>query len=182
MRMNERLYEIVDFILNEATYGELEVVTAALKKRLRDSDKTPMGVNPEKIAREMASRINQQVGFSVDQIRETVKSLVKDIIKREAPGIPQKDLQSLLEKWVPEHSNGKSKIPSDALLTMIKQFISYSTGTMPVNEQSNLKKEIPNWHEKYWQMFSSETRQNISDFLKGRIDEVTFWKRIKKEI
>ncbi len=73
-------------------------------------------------------------------------------------------------------------IPSDALLTMIKQFISYSTGAMGVREEMQLKEEMSDWHERYWKMFPQVVRRLVTLFLKGTINSEEFWQGIDESL
>jgi hypothetical protein len=82
----------------------------------------------------------------------------------------------------PESGTSRRGLPPAALATMITQFISYSTQSMSISEQMRLNDEIPEWHKKYWEAFSPRQRQIVSLFLKGQIDEATFWQRIRTDI
>jgi hypothetical protein len=184
---NNKVYDIVDFILNEATDAEVELIISAVKRRLEDEAHGLDKMNPEKMARQLGSQINQQVGASVDQIRSMVRNFVAEKIKQEAPEISEEQLDQLLKAWVPEPGAGqqrqeKSKIPHDVLLNMIEQFVLYSTGNMSSTEQTKLWEEIPNWQEKYWKQFPQGIRQSIALFVKGKVDEKTFWKQIDSEL
>jgi hypothetical protein len=224
------LYDVVDFILNQATENELEVIQAALKRRVEGGEaKGAAGINPARMARLTAAKIKKQVGFSLDQIRQTVRGFVTEIIRKDAPELTDTQVQKLLESLMPGETEestpaaGESpspgagagggvsaeappvpdqqapapeggqerrppaagrgaRLPTAALATMITQFISYSTQTMSISEQIRLNDEIQDWHKKYWEMFSPRMRQLISFYIKGEIDEGTFWQRIKAEL
>ncbi len=237
------LYDVVDFILNQATENDLEVIQAALKRRVEGGEaKGAAGINPARMARLTAAKIKKQVGFSLDQIRQTVRGFVTEIIRKDAPELTDTQVQKLLESLMPgeteestpaageesprgaaERAGGlapmsgtgsqapgsapgqakpegpapapgggqerrppaagrSARLPTAALATMITQFISYSTHTMSISEQIRLNDEIQDWHKKYWEMFSPRMRQLISFFIKGEIDEGTFWQRIKAEL
>ena len=184
---NEKVYEIVDFILNKATDPEVEVIISAIKRRLDDSAHGLDKMNPEKMASQLGRQINDQVGASVDQIRGMVRHFVAEKIKQEAPEISDKDLDQLVDAWVPEPGQAasgqkESRLPKEALLTMIKQFISYSAGEMSASEHKTLEEQIPEWPEKYWSRFPQSIKQSIALFLKGRIDEKEFWNQVQQEV
>ncbi|MEW5817574.1 MAG: hypothetical protein AB1798_19515 [Spirochaetota bacterium] len=206
----ERLYEVIDFILNQASDSEIEVIVAALKRRLKDTLIGDGELNPGKMARTMASSVGRQVHATSDQIRKMVKDFVAELIKKNAPEISEKELQTLLETWVPDRrlkgslekegeiagtrkdtpespeadvvKSNPPALPKDVLLTMIRQFVSYSTGVMSVTEQAGLNEDIPDWKAKYWERFPYRIKKILSLYLKGQIDEQACWQRISSEL
>ena len=179
------LFQVVHFILNEADEEELKVVVEALKRRLGDQAKGPMGLSPEKLGRAMAGKINEQVQESLDSVHDTVQRFIAEMIRKEAPEIPEEDLEALLEEWAPRPGAKPKRrpspgLPADVLLTMVRQFVDYGRGTMPGGEQKRLRDEITDWHEKYWSAFPDTIRHLIGDFLKKEIDEKYFWDRIRE--
>ncbi len=178
------LYQVVHFILNEADEEELKVVVEALKRRLGDEAKGPMGLSPDKLGRAMAGKINEQVQESLESVHGTVQRFIAEMIRREAPDIPKEDLEALLDEWAPKpgrkpRRKPAPKLPHDVLLTMVRQFVDYGRGTMPGGEQKRLRDEISDWHERYWAAFPETVRRLIGDLLKKGIDEETFWNRIR---
>ncbi len=98
------LYDIVDFILNHATENDLEVVRAALKRRIEGSRAHgPMGIDPARLARESAARVREQFGVSMGRIRAMVKDFAAEILRKSAPELTEKQLSELLDTWVPEN-------------------------------------------------------------------------------
>ena len=193
--MDERkLYEIVDFILNEAAEGDLEVLRAALRRREGDSvvpggeQQGAMGLDVGKMARETAASVKRQLGVSQDQIREMVRRQVRDVIRREAPQLPDSQIDLLLAEWIPDPSVIKkrkaqsSTMPVDALLTMIRQFVAYGTGSMKMTEEQDLRQDIGDWQTKYWAKFPTVVQRLISLYLKGAIDDARFWQGIYDEL
>lgn len=185
----EELYGVVDFILNKASTSEVEVIVAALKKRLAGT-KGPMGLDPGKMAESVSDVINEQIGSSMEQIYENIRGYMRELIKREAPDIPEEHLRELIDTWTPNprgetsapDRQQKSGLPPDVLLTMVKQFISYSLGAMSIREQQRLREEIPDWQETYWQRFPGGVKKLLSLLLKGKIDEKSFWTRLISEL
>lgn len=203
---DRKLYQIVDFILNKAESSELEVIRSALRKR-EGGDPSEEGVTfGQKIgnmAREMSENVSGQIGVSEDQIRKTIRGFVTDMIRREAPELRDVQVEELLDEWVPDPgkparkgNRGKdgsttggsppggspSGLPTDALLTMIRQFVAYSTGKMTVAEETDLSSAVPNWQNRYWERFSAVTRKLIGLYIKGIIEEREFWNGIYEEI
>lgn len=181
--MTNRVYEIVDFVLNEATDPEVEIIISAIKRRLEDAAHGVDKMNPKKMARNLGSQVTEDIGGSIEQIRSMVRGFVAEKIKQQAPEISDHDLEELLKAWVPEPGktevrSEKSSLPRDALVTMVEQFLRYSLGTMSATEQAQLGSEIPDWQEKYWREFPEPIRKVIALFLKGNIGEEEFWRQI----
>lgn len=98
----DRLYDVIAFILNEASEQELEVVRTALKRRIEGGgEKGAMGMSPERMARSTASSINEQLGMSLEQIRSMVARFAVDIIKKDAPELSEAQVRELLDSWIP---------------------------------------------------------------------------------
>ena len=182
----ERLYQALDFILNQATVPEMEVLITALKRRLGEEHKGPLGLNPQKLGMAMAEQVGSQVRQSLDQVRDTVKNFVAEMIKKDVPDIPEEHLRELLQAWVPDENAKRTQsgplLPADLLITMIRQFVSFSLGVMPLREQETLRDSIPDWHARYWERFPGRVRNLISQYIKGGIDEELFLNRIEWEL
>ena len=65
---------------------------------------------------------------------------------------------------------------------MIDQILRFSSGEMPVSEQAELNKSMPDWQENYWKHFPEKIRGLITLYLKGKIDSGSCWDEIKKEL
>lgn len=187
MTDKNELFRIADFILNKADDGDLEVIREALKRRLDRKDKSPCGIEINRLAHATGEAVEKQLSASKEQIRETVTGLVKNIIKQNAPEIGDKEMQILLDEWVPADGKKKtqpqsSALPPDVILKMIEQFLSFSNGQMSVSEQTALRESIPDWQEVYWARFSPKIRGLLTLYLKGKIDSNTCWSEIEKEI
>ncbi len=74
-------------------------------------------------------------------------------------------------------SNSKP-LPNDGQLTMIRQLLTFSAGTMSASEQTELYNSIPDWQREYWRLLSGGVRDILTLFLKGSIDEETCWSQI----
>ena len=185
-----RLYDLIDFILNSADEQELDVIRSAIRRRENDTAGSgPMGLNIGKMAKESAAHINEQLGTSQTKIREMIKGFVKEQIKREAPEISDEQANELMDTWVPDSGKKKpvpetttKKLPSDAVIGMVKQFISFSTGAMTVTEEASLNQSIPDWQKRYWAGFSPTVRRLVSLFLKGAMNGRDFWDGMYDEL
>ncbi len=62
--------------------------------------------------------------------------------------------------------------------SMLVQFIDYSLGRMDEDEKENLASD---WQMRYWNTFSSGLKKLLSNLLKGKISEGSFWEEYKKK-
>lgn len=192
----------MEFILNKADDSELEVISEALKKRLKARKNGPSGIDINYLAHSTGETISRQVSSSREYIRKTVTEYVAKIIRQHAPGITDDQLKVLLDEWVaPDLNEGKSdlfpekpaarqqerkgkdeKIPPDMVVRMIDQFMRFAKGRMPLDEQANLREYIPNWQEEYWKSFPAKIRGLLTLYLREKIDSETCWEEIKQEL
>ncbi|MFP4365348.1 MAG: hypothetical protein ACLFR1_15910, partial [Spirochaetia bacterium] len=136
---DKRLMEILDYILNSADASEISAIEAAIQRRQNDLSKG-MSIQPGKMAKEMASKVSHDIETPLDNIRSMVKGYVTQIIKQNAPEISDEELQVLLDEYMPEAQRKQKKpgpgVNGDLLYIMVRQFIAYSKGSMPISEQS----------------------------------------------
>ena len=171
----DRLYEILDFILNEADRSELDAVRMALERRLGGSAaKGHLGIDPRGMAEETARSVADQVAWSADYVRSMVRDFAGDIIRKNAPELGDGDVETLLDSWLSDAGPPERDLPPDLLKTMVKQFIAYSTGIMSASEQIQLNEEMPGWTERYWKNFPEAVRRLVSMFLTGKLEEERF--------
>ena len=115
-----------------------------------------------------------------------IQNFAVDVIRKEAPELSEEQISQLLDAWVPDPgkriNNDSGNIPSDVLLTMIKQFLAYSSGTMSPSEQVELEQQIPDWQRVYWQKMPDGIRSVLTLFLKGSIDSETCWRQIYADL
>lgn len=182
--MEKNLFSVIDFILNRATEKELIAVRAALDRRTKG--KLSTGKSLSDMVTSSTSQISEQMKIPIDQIRNSVKDMVLRLIKQNAPEITDEQLNILLDEWMPgttkKSKKKQSGLPPDALLAMIRQFIAFSVGQMPKEEEATLRKEMPDWPEKYWSAFPEAIQISISSFLKARMDEKDFWKEVYAQL
>lgn len=176
---NNTITEILEFILRRATRYELDLVSEALRKRKERDSTLGMGqIDVNQMARTMAEDIEKQMGLGGDAVHEMSRRLVADMVRMEKPEIPERELEALLNQWVPGRSGKKTgEIPREMLLAMITQFVSYSLGEISEEE----KKQFPKgWHKKYWEAFPSDIQVLIRDYILGKIGKSQFWKGIRE--
>jgi len=182
----KELFKIVEFILNRADEGDLEVVSEALKKRQTAKSRGPAGVDINYLAHSMGSTVSKQVSSSKDYLRSTVTDYVVKIIKQHAPEITDDQLKVLLDEYIPSEASAAEKnvkrLPSDVELKMIDQFLRFNSGKMPLEEQAMLRDSIPDWQETYWKRFAPKIRGLLTLYLKGKIDSDTCWIELQREL
>jgi hypothetical protein len=170
--------------LNAASDEEFEVIVKAVQRRQKDRHLYSKigGMNPGRAAKTMSADIQKRFGASMESIRGTVNGFVADIIRREAPQIPEEDLRSLLDMYAKqgtqEAASGRADLPPEASLSMVKRFMAFSTGGMSASEQQYLWESMPRWQDEYWKSFSPEIKALIDGSLKGKIDADTFWSAV----
>lgn len=173
-----KLYQILDYILNQASSAELDVITEALKRRTPQPGQGIGGINPQGLAQNLAKDIQDQLTESLD-IQRISRNIVTELIRQQEPEISDEELNVLLDHWLPEKENASSErirgAPPDVLISMIAQYIAFKQGKMSKEEE----KELPeNWIHRYWEAFPEVSRALIIDYLNGKIDEVHFWEKI----
>ena len=182
--MNKKISSIINYILNQATEKEIGLINAALTQR-KQFPSAPQKQNlGDMVARNTAS-IRDRMSLPVDQIHNSVREMVTRIIKQNAPNISQRELDVLLNQWVPSRKSKpqeKIKLPPDVTITMVRQFIRLSIGKMSKAEDMKLRKEIRDWPQRYWNSFSENIQMCIAVYLKGKIDEEPFWNTIFHEL
>lgn len=187
-----QLESVLALILNEAEFKDLEVVRAACDRRASDLNSLGRGAaDPGRLARSMGESVQQQVGATLDGVREMTRRFVQDLIRKEAPDIPPEDLAQLLAAWVPTPEEKakqppppprKSAFPPEALRAMVRDFVAYSTGTMSAHRQILLKDEVGDWEPLYWHHFPERVQKLIHIYLNGKIDDETFWQEINHSL
>jgi len=183
----ERIYPILDFILNHADREELEAVRQALKRR--EEQVSMGGLDVQTIAKETGRSIEEQIGGGIDSMRQMIQKFAVDIIKKEAPDISERDLEALISAWIPNPKQQKrslqsqaGKIPNDLLMTMIKQYIAFKTETMDPRELRELSREMNDWPERYWESFPQNIQRIIAKYIHGDIEADMCWELIERSI
>jgi len=190
MSGKEEMLQILDFILNRSTYGDLEVIQEAIRRRTRDIKTRIAGVDVRGIARQTAGSIQKQIG-SADEVTHMIRRFVRELITQQQPNISEEQLEQLLDKCLPASegndldSTGKDepgsieeRFPPDMIQSMLVQFIDYSFGRMDEDQKKDL---APDWQMRYWEAFSPALKRLLSDLLKGKISEGRFWDEYKNK-
>lgn len=194
----EELYQIVDAILNQASFDDLEVIAEALKRRRGDGGGTMLGFAPERLSREMAAGMEGQLASTREMIRHSVTGFVEKMIRSEAPELSDAQVRELMAAWLPASSGPDSSRKSgkstgskrsfnnpkhrQLLETMVWQFIDFSIGGMPSAQQRELESELGDWTRRYWDQFPEEIRQLIALFLKGAMEQDQFEGALKEAL
>jgi hypothetical protein len=174
MDPNDPLYTVLDFILNQATTAQLEVIGEALKRRTADSPPGKEGLNPRRMAQRLSRNIVKQLGASLD-VPQIARRIVRDLIKSKEPNIQDREVEVLLDNWLPgtrQPAAPSESLPPDALATMVATFLASERGTLCLEESRDLPAD---WRERYWQSFPPEVREAIEELRRGEIDEARFW-------
>lgn len=179
MRENPGLTSVVEYILNRATAADLEVIAAALERR---GNATAGAMNFQS----MASGITR--GFAdrfkmPDNINQITRNMVKSMIRQHEPNIPEDHLEALLDKWVPGQEKLREgqveRYPPEVVYSMAEQFFQYGIGSMPDKELQELKKLMPDWHEKYWNIFSPVIRNMLAEAIRGQMNLQEFRAKLR---
>jgi hypothetical protein len=188
MSSEEPLYSIIEFILNRATPAELEVIAEAVKRR-QHPGKGLGGISPRGMAENIAKKVKQQLGGMLD-VRTISRQIVTDLIRQKEPNISDRELEVLLDNWLPgtaparqegsepaepagqDQAPAPEQLAPDMLITMISQYVSARRGTLPREEEDKLPK---NWQSRYWESFPDTIRRCIREHLNGQLSEVDFW-------
>jgi len=188
MNSDEPLYTVLEFILNRASSAELEVIAGAVKRR-QSTGKGLGGINPRGMAENVAKTVEQQLEGMLD-VQAISRQIVTDLIRQKEPNISDKELEVLLDTWLPgtartrrdarqpaeqaeqRREQAQERVAPDVLVTMISQYIAARQGTLTREEQEKLPK---NWQARYWESFPDRVRGRIREHLNGRLTEVEFW-------
>jgi len=193
MAADDPLYGILDYILNRATTGELEAIGEALKRRQQPRQGLG-GISPRGMAEKMAKTVRSQLGGMLDT-HQVARKIVADLIREKEPNIGERELQVLLDNWLPgpgarpgsqgdsqagsqagsRAGNKPGKTPPDVIVTMVSHYVSARKGSLSPAQMQQLPQD---WQARYWETFSPDLRALIEAFLAGRLSEVDFWSRV----
>jgi hypothetical protein len=125
------------------------------------------------MAQRLSKNIVRQLGASLD-VSEIARRIVRDLIKNKEPGIQDREVEVLLDNWLPgtRKSAPAENLPPDALVTMVATFLAAEKGKLPDEEARDLP---PDWKERYWQSFPPDVRESIEELRRGGTDEARFW-------
>lgn len=187
---SSELLFIVEYILKRASSQELPMIRAALEARAAQGPRSLDDLNFREMAKNMTEEITKRFGLgnNQNQIHGMTRRLVTNMIRDNVPEISERDLNILLDQWVEKKPAGQSSagkeeyLPPEAVMSMIDQFVRYSLNKMPSQELNELKRSMPDWAERYWGIFSMETRSIIRSLLKAEMNTDEFWSRIRQKL
>ncbi len=129
-------------------------------------------------AKQMAQKIQEQLGITTENIKQTAVSLVIQLAKQHKPNITDAELEALISEMVPGsgYARAAAKLPPEVLQTMVLHYITDLEGREPPSCGQGLPH---GWQNKYWQVFPPEVKSLIESYTKGRITRKTFWREVK---
>lgn len=184
---------VLDFILNRCTAKEIDAVEAAVTRRRQDLGE--LSINPERYAKTMSKTIHESLNMSISGLQESLKDFAWDLVKKENPSLSDNELEHIVNQMIPDIlastqsskaadaiRTGKSLVvdgkisgfPKEAMLEMVFQFISYSKGTLPPEEDRALQNALGDWTRSFWKSFPPELQDLIRSYLKNTIDSEIF--------
>jgi len=178
------LFQALDYILNRSDAASIEALAEAVVRRRRNLsvfNVTGGSPDPQRMAKQVTERINAGIGGGIEGMRNSIREMIIRMIREYAPELSDSQVEELCEAWLPEtgiEKKGKN-LPSEMLLSMIEQFVSFSHGTMNESADKSLREEMGAWPERYWNAFPPVVRQIVSDYLKDKINKAEFNSKIK---
>jgi hypothetical protein len=102
------------------------------------------------------------------------------MIRQEAPELTDEQVAELTAAWIPDRTSGagNASLPSEMLLEMVDQFVSFSSGTMSAADDKKLRQELGTWPERYWKAFPEVVKIIVKDYLNGEINNKTYRSKI----
>jgi len=166
--------------MNRADEAEFEVIRKACDRRLRDRGAfSALGsTSSTAMARKMAEEVQTMMGGSMEAVRGMTRDFVEDLIRKNAPDIDEEELARALDSLLPpegeKHDLPASPFPPEMLLSMARDFVSYSEGSMAPSRQKELWDEMPRWQDEYWSAFPAELKAIIKAYIEAKINAETF--------
>ena len=175
------LVRVMDYILNRCDEKAIEAVSAAVVRRRRELSMFGSAAampDPKKMAQEISGQIN--MGASIEGMRETVRNMAVRMIRQEAPELTDEQVAELTAAWIPDRTSGagNASLPSEMLLEMVDQFVSFSSGAMSAADDKKLRQELGTWPERYWKAFPEVVKIIVKDYLNGEINNKTYRSKI----
>lgn len=183
------LQAVLEYILNQASEREFDVILKACERRQRDMGRYARlgGLNPAALAGKMAASVQEGVSSSMDGLRNTVRDYVARIVRQKEPGASDEQIEALLDQCLPDRSSAGAAeqpadqgadLPPEAMAMMIRDFTEYSLELMPPSKQAALWEQLPRWQDMYWAAFPPEIKAFIKARLENRMDEEDFWSAV----
>ncbi|MCL2763818.1 MAG: hypothetical protein FWD40_00865 [Treponema sp.] len=181
---DKRLLQTLDYILNYSSEAGIEAIAEAVVRRRRDITVFSAVGNmpdPQRMAREITERINGGIGINIESMKKSVQDMIIKLLREHAPELNDNQINELCQAWLPDRSvktDTPGSLPSDVLLSMIEQFVSFSRGEMQKSVDSSLRNEMGAWPQRYWDAFPPVVRRIISDYLKDKTAEKEYKSKI----
>jgi hypothetical protein len=178
------LLQALDYILNKSDIASIDALAEAVVRRRRDLAifNTVGNIpDPQRMTKEITEKINAGIGGGIESMKKSVQDMIMNILREHAPELDDKQRDELCQAWLPDGVGKKSSgggIPSDVLLSMIEQFVSFSHGEMKASVDKSLREEMGAWTKRYWDNFPPVVQQIISDYLKNKTTEKDFKNQI----
>ena len=187
------LMEVLDFILNRCSLKEMDAIDAAVKRRKHDLGSGV--INPEAFAKNLSKTVSNSINTSIAGLQESLKDFAWDLVQKENPNLSEDELNYIVDSMIPDIlatkkqssaadviKSGKSLVvdgkvngvPVDVMLDMVLQFISFSNGTLPPEQERALCNALGDWSRSYWQSFPEALQSLIRSYLKNEISSDVF--------
>ncbi len=187
------LMTTLDYILNRCTAKEIDAVEAAVKRRRQDIGE--LSIDPGRYAASMSASIHESINTSIAGLQENLKDFAWDLVKKENPSLSDEETELIINQMIPDILASKQEssaadairkgkslavdgkingFPQDAMLEMVFQFISYSKGTLPPEEDRALQNALGDWTRTFWKAFPPPLQDLIRSYIKESIDSGTF--------
>lgn len=184
---NPELDKAIQFVMKRATQPQLEMLRQAIDSRLGVRPATTESLDFKDMAAKTISGLKGKYSAgTADQVHEMTKRMVAGMLRSKEPNLSEMELEILIEKMVPNPQKAaqgqETGIPKDILFQMISQFSNFAIGEMPDKELKDLKESLPEWPQKYWDIFSNSTKGLIRDLIEGKLPKSIFISRIREQI
>ena len=152
------------------------------------------GSNP-KTSKNLSKTVSNSINTSISGLQESLKDFAWDLVRKENPNLTEDELNHIVDAMIPDIlatkkqssaadviKSGKSLVvdgkvngvPVDAMLDMVLQFISFSNGTLPPEQERALCNALGDWSRSYWQSFPESLQSLIRSYLKNEISSDVF--------
>ena len=177
------LLQALDYILNQSDETSIEVISEAVVRRKHSLTVfSALGdlVDPAKMAKEVSASLGGSTEKIIKGMKQSIKEMIVRILHEHAPELNDRQIEELCNSWLPgkENKENSASLPSDVLLSMVEQFVSFSQGSMSESADKSLREQMGAWPQRYWKAFPQVVRQIITDYLKNKITEKDYKSKI----
>jgi hypothetical protein len=135
-----------------------------------------LNIDPAEFAKKMSNNLQDGLGITTEGIKNTTRSVIRDMILQYDPHIEEEKLNFLIDKMSnPEQQDDGGNLPPDVIINMVNHFIKFSEGRMSESELSELPK---GWEKSYWDKFPNNVKKLIADYIHQKIDKSKFWEEV----